>query len=93
MNSLQTAAIVALALAAAGRILFFDKRGHKHKPLQVCIAYLMFLWLAGLALAVVFKLYSAAVWGLIFGLALHAGSIMVVGGNVSRIHPIDKIKG
>lgn len=87
MNSLQTTAIIALSMVAAARILLFDKRGKTHKPAQALIAYLMFVWLLGLVVAVLFKLYSLAVWGLIFGLAIHTGSILLAGGNISKIQP------
>ena len=41
----------------------------------------------GLMIAVIFKIYSAAMWGLIFGLALHTGALIWHGGNVNSILP------
>ena len=87
MTSLQAAAIISLTAAGAWRILFFDTRGRTHKPLICFIAWLKFAWMMGLMIAVIFKLYSAAMWGLIFGLALHTGALIWHGGNVNSILP------
>ena len=38
MNAVQTAAVIALSLTAAVRIIMFDARGKTHKPLSACIA-------------------------------------------------------
>ena len=76
MTGLQVAAIISMTAAGAWRILFFDTRGRTHKPL-ICFI--------GLMIAVIFKLYSVSVWGLIFGLALHTGAIIWHGGNVNSM--------
>lgn len=87
MSQTQTACIIILALAAAGRLLFFDKRGKTHKPVAALIAYVSIIWLGSLATAAVSRLHSLTVWLLIFGLALHTGSIIYTRGNISKINP------
>ena len=89
MTPLQAAAIISLTAAGAWRILFFDTRGRTHKPLICFIAWLKFAWMIGLMIAVIFKLYSAAVWGLIFGLALHTGAL-ILARRQRQQHPADR---
>ena len=87
MNAVQTAAVIALSLTAAVRIIMFDARGKTHKPLSACIAYLSIVWLCSLALSAAFAMQNLTCWLLIFGLALHTGAVLWSGGNVSKIHP------
>ena len=46
MNTVQSAAVIALSLTAAIRIILFDTRGKTHKPLSAAIAYLSIVWFA-----------------------------------------------
>lgn len=87
MNAVQTAAVIALSLTAAVRIIMFDARGKTHKPLSACIAYLSIVWLCSLALSAAFAMQNLTCWLLIFGLAMHTGAVLWSGGNVSKIHP------
>ncbi|WP_188211653.1 phage holin family protein [Neisseria sp. RH3002v2g] len=87
MNTVQSAAVIALSLTAAVRIILFDTRGKKHKPLSAAIAYLSIVWFCSLALAAAFSIKSLTIWLLIFGLALHTGAVLWSGGNISKIHP------
>lgn len=87
MNTVQSAAVIALSLTAAVRIILFDTRGKTHKPLSAAIAYLSIVWFCSLALAAAFSIKSLTIWLLIFGLALHTGAVLWSGGNISKIHP------
>lgn len=87
MNKLQIAIVIALSLTAVVRVVMFDTRGKKHKPVSALIAFGMVVWLGGLCIAATFGLQSVVVWGLIFGLALHTGAIVWARGNVNKIHP------
>lgn len=90
MTALQTAAIIALSLTAAARIFAFDKRGRTHKPKIAAFAYLIFVQMALTALAALFAIRELTVWLLIFSLALHTGAILMVGGNINRLYPIEE---
>lgn len=76
MNTVQSAAVIALSLTAAIRIILFDTRGKTHKPLSAAIAYLSIVWFCSLALAAAFSIKSLTIWLLIFGLALHTGAVL-----------------
>ena len=88
MTPMQYAAIQALAGAAALSVLFFDKRDKTHKPLLALLAYLLFVQMSALVIAAHFRLDKLTDWLLILTLAVHTGSILLVGGNVGKIHTV-----
>ncbi|XXQ68936.1 phage holin family protein [Neisseriaceae bacterium B1] len=92
MTALQYAAIQALAGAAALSILFFDKRGKRHKPLVATIAYIMFIQMGALVIAAAFKMDTLIMWLLILSLAVHTGNILIARGNVGKIQRSGSLK-
>ena len=86
MTAIQYAAIQALAGAAALSILLFDKRGRTHKPLYALLAYLTFVQMTALVITAHFRLAELTDWLLVLPLAIYTGSILLAGGNVSKIH-------
>ena len=86
MTPIQSAAIQALAGVSAMTIVLFDKRGKSHKPLYAVLAYLIFVQMMALVLTAHFHLDALTDWLLIFTLAIQTGSILLAGGNVSKIH-------
>lgn len=95
MNKFQFIVIGTLALAAAARIMLFDKRGKTHKPLAALIAYLTFVQMAALALAAYMQAGELVMWLLIFALAVQVGAILLAGGNIVKIYRRDcpKVSG
>ncbi|EEP69336.1 phage holin family protein [Kingella oralis] len=88
MTNLQNNAIIALSLAAAISLLLFDSRHKTHKPISALIAWLLFIQMSAIFLAVLAKSQALLNWLLIANLALQTGSILYARGNVSRIyHP------
>lgn len=86
MNALQYTVIAALAITAALSVLLFDKRGKSHKPAVAFVAYLLFVQMMSLALAAALRADRLIIWLLILSLAVHTGSILMAGGNVSKVH-------
>lgn len=87
MNNLQYTVIIALGGAAALSVMLFDKRGRTHKPLASLIAYLIFVQMSALVIAAYMQADILIEWLLILGLAVHTGSILLAGGNVTKIQP------
>lgn len=85
MSNLQYSVIGVLALAAALSVLFFDKRGHAHKPVSAAVAYLTFIQMIALAGAAYLRHQAAAEWLLISGLAVYSGGILIARGNITKV--------
>lgn len=85
MSTLQYSIIAVLAVAAAISVLFFDKRGRKHKPISSVIAYITFVQMAALAGAAYMQIQQLVVWFLILGLAVFVGGILLAKGNITKV--------
>lgn len=89
MTVFQYSVVGALALSAALSVLFFDKRGRKHKPLAAFVAYITFVQMAALAAAAYMRHQVLVEWLMISGLSVYVGGILLARGNVTRIFTVE----